>query len=73
METKERTSKVAQFLIVSASFVIVFVGIRAASSVLVPFILSIKRKKQDQDSMIPSILYRDASSKASHGATRLTL
>ncbi|MGD9075167.1 MAG: AI-2E family transporter [Desulfobacteraceae bacterium] len=41
METKGRTSKVAQFLIVAASFVIVVAGMRAASSILVPFLLSI--------------------------------
>ena len=41
MESKERTSKVAQILIVSASFVIVVAGMRAASSILVPFLLSI--------------------------------
>jgi AI-2 transport protein TqsA len=40
METKERTSKIAHFLIVAASFVIVVAGMRAASSILVPFLLS---------------------------------
>ncbi len=40
METKERTSKMAHFLIVAASFVIVVAGMRAASSILVPFLLS---------------------------------
>lgn len=40
METKGRTSKVAHFLIVAASFVIVVAGMRAASSILVPFLLS---------------------------------
>ena len=40
METKERTSQVARFLIVAASFVIVVAGMRAASSILVPFLLS---------------------------------
>jgi predicted PurR-regulated permease PerM len=41
METKGRTSKVAHFLIVTASFVILVAGMRAASSILVPFLLSI--------------------------------
>ena len=40
METKVRTSKVAQILLVAASFVIVVAGMRAASSILVPFLLS---------------------------------
>ena len=40
METKGRTSKAAQILIVAASFVIVVAGMRAASSILVPFLLS---------------------------------
>ena len=41
METKGRTSQMARFLIVAASFVIVVAGMRAASSILVPFLLSI--------------------------------
>ena len=40
METEERRSKAAQFLIVAACFVIVVAGMRAASSILVPFLLS---------------------------------
>ena len=40
MEAKERTSKAARFLIVAACFVIVVAGMRAASSILVPFLLS---------------------------------
>ena len=40
METEERTSKAAHFLIVAACFVVVVAGMRAASSILVPFLLS---------------------------------
>ncbi len=40
METKARTSKAAHLLIVAASFVIVVAGMRAASSILVPFLLA---------------------------------
>jgi predicted PurR-regulated permease PerM len=40
MEIKERTSRAAHFLIVAACFVVVVAGMRAASSILVPFLLS---------------------------------
>ncbi|UCB48615.1 MAG: AI-2E family transporter [Deltaproteobacteria bacterium] len=40
METKAGTSKAAHLLIVAASFVIVVAGMRAASSILVPFLLA---------------------------------
>ena len=40
MEKKERTSKAAHLLIVAASFIIVVAGMRAASSILVPFLLA---------------------------------
>ena len=41
MEIKERTSKAAHFLIVAACFVVVVAGMRAASSILVPFLLAV--------------------------------
>lgn len=41
METKGRTSKMAHFLFVAASFVVVVAGMRAASSIIVPFLLAV--------------------------------
>ena len=41
MEQEIGTSKVARILIVAASFVVIVAGMRAASSILVPFLLSI--------------------------------
>ncbi len=41
METKGNTSKVARILITAAAFVVIVAGMRTASSILVPFLLSI--------------------------------